>query len=234
MTILSNYLFLGISCLSLTLGITPVQAQDPPSSPSTAESIDISPEILQESPVLQRWLEKIPNVLEDIRNSPSFRTRFRLGYSQFPSSQDAGGINLGVEDLFIGKTGLTVSGDYQTSFNGNRSSVGANLQYYVLPLGGYVNIAPVVGYRYIQTGNYNTDGVNVGLKLMLPLSRNGAADISVTQNFVSPGGYNEVGITTFSVGYALTPNLRLATDIQEQNSHKAKDSQISIIFEWMP
>ena len=108
------------------------------------------------------------------------------------------------------------------------------MQYYILPLGYPVNIAPVVGYRYIETNHYSTDGVNVGLKLMLPLSRNGAADISVTQSFVSPGSSNEVGITSFSVGYALTPKLRLAADIQAQNSREAKDNRFGIVLEWMP
>ena len=81
-----------------------------------------------------------------------------------------------MEDVFLGQTGLTLSGDYEGSFNGVRKSVGANLQYYVLPLGNYVNIAPVVGYRYIETNNYTTDGLNLGIKLILPLSRKGAAD----------------------------------------------------------
>lgn len=212
----------------MVLGIPAIAWSQP------ADSLDIPPEVLKDSPVLQRWLEKPPNVLHDIRNDPSFRTRVRLGYSEFPSSNHEGGINLGVEDVFIGKTGLTVRGEYQTSFNSDRVSVGGDVQYYLLPLGSYVNVAPVVGYRYIQTGNYSTDGPNVGLKLMLPLSRTGAADLSVTQSFISPGGSNEVGITTFSVGYALTPNIRLAADIQGQNSRHAKDSQVSIVFEWMP
>lgn len=196
--------------------------------------LDLSPEIIKNSPVLQRWQQNIPNVLEAIRNDPSFRTRVRLGYSQFPSTGQAAGFNVGVEDVFIGRTGLTVSGDYQRSFNGNREAFGADLHYYVLPLGSYVNVAPLVGYRNIQTGNYSTDGVNVGARLMLALSRTGAADLSLTQSFVSPGSSDEVGITSLSVGYALTHNLRLSTDIQKQNSRQRKDSRVGIVFEWMP
>jgi len=37
---------------------------------------------------------------------------------------------LGVEDVFFGQTSLTLSGDYQTAFNGKRTAIGANLQYY--------------------------------------------------------------------------------------------------------
>lgn len=196
--------------------------------------LDLSPEIRENSPVLQRWQRNIPNVLAEIRNDPSFRTRVRLGYSQFPSTGQAAGFNVGVEDVFIGRTGLTVSGDYQASFNGKREAFGADLHYYVLPLGSYVNVAPLIGYRNIQTDNYSTDGVNVGARLMLALSRTGAADLSLTQSFVSPGSADEVGITTLSVGYAVTRNLRLSTDIQKQNSRQRRDSRVGLVLEWMP
>lgn len=196
--------------------------------------LDLDPKIRQESPVLERWLEKIPDIAEDIRRDPSFRTRIRLGYAEFPSSDNSSGVILGVEDVFFGQTSLTLSGDYQTAFNGKRTAIGANLQYYFLPLGDYVNLAPMVGYRYIQTGNYSTDGLNLGLKLKLALSRTGAADITVSQSFISPGGDNEVGLTTLSVGYAITSNLRLAADIQAQNSRARKDSSLGILLEWLP
>lgn len=196
--------------------------------------LDLDPKIRQESPVLERWLEKIPDIAEDIRRDPSFRTRIRLGYAEFPSTDNSSGVILGVEDVFFGQTSLTLSGDYQTAFNGKRTAIGANLQYYFLPLGDYVNLAPMVGYRYIQTGNYSTDGLNLGLKLKLALSRTGAADITVSQSFISPGGDNEVGLTTLSLGYAITSNLRLAADIQAQNSRARKDSSVGILLEWLP
>jgi hypothetical protein len=204
-------------------------------SPVWAETdLDLDPKIRQESPVLERWLEKIPDIAEDIRRDPSFRTRIRLGYAEFPSSDNSSGVILGVEDVFFGQTSLTLSGDYQTAFNGKRTAIGGNLQYYLLPLGDYVNLAPMVGYRYIQTGNYSTDGLNLGLKLKLALSRTGAADITVSQSFISPGGDNEVGLTTLSLGYAITSNLRLAADIQSQNSRARKDSSVGILLEWLP
>jgi hypothetical protein len=104
----------------------------------------------------------------------------------------------------------------------------------VLPLGSYINVAPLVGYRNIESNDYSTDGVNVGARLMLALSRTGAADVSLTQSFVSPGSSDEVGITTLSFGYAVTQNLRLSTDIQKQNSREEKDSRVGIVLEWMP
>ncbi|HBL60102.1 MAG TPA: hypothetical protein DDZ80_17030 [Cyanobacteria bacterium UBA8803] len=201
---------------------------------SAAQELDLSPEVIENSPVLQRWLEKVPNVLEEIRHDPSFRTRLRLGYSQFPSHGQAGGFNVGVEDVFIGGTGLTVSGDYQGTFDGEEEAFGADLRYYVRPLGSYVNIAPVVGYRNLKTEDYRTDGLNVGVRLLLVLSRTGAADVSLTQSFVSPGSSEEVGITTLAFGYAVTENLRLSTDIQKQNARQSKDSRVGIVLEWMP
>ncbi|MFP5271735.1 hypothetical protein [Coleofasciculus sp.] len=209
-------------------------AQSETPSNSAAQELELNPEIIENSPVLQRWLKDVPNVLEEIRHDPSFRTRFRLGYSQFPSTGQAGGLNIGVEDIFINRSGFTVSGDYHTSFNGDREAYGVDLRYYLRPLGSYLNVAPLVGYRYLESNNYTTDGVNIGVKLQLVLSRTGAADISLTQSFVSPGSDDEVGLTTLSVGYAVTPDLRLSTDIQKQNSTEEKDSRVGIVLEWMP
>ncbi len=219
--------FTGAFLTTFLMGILGANCQQ-------VNKIDIDPKIIEESPVLQRWLKEIPNILEEIRNDPAFRTRLRLGYSVYPSANNEGGIYLGVEDIFIGKTSLTISGQYQTSFNGQQKLGGGDIQYYILPLGSYVNVAPVVGYRYVETQGYSTNGVNVGARLMLALSRNGAADIVVSQSFVSPGGSDEVGITSFSVGYALTKQIRLAADIQAQNSRQAKDSRVGILIEFMP
>ena len=199
----------------------------------TENSLDLPPEIIDNSSVLQRWMEKIPDVLEEINHDPSFRTRVGIGYTEFPSTQHDGGVNIGVQDIFIGRTGLTISGDYETSF-GKRDAGGVNLQYYLLPLGYYVNVAPVVGYRAISTNNYSEDGVNLGGKLIFPLSRSGAADISFAQTFISPGDDDEVGITNVSFGYAITKTIRLATEIEKQNSRVKKDSQFTVILEWMP
>ncbi|YAI82874.1 MAG: hypothetical protein ACQJCO_04810 [cyanobacterium endosymbiont of Rhopalodia sterrenbergii] len=196
-------------------------------------NFDLPPKIIEDSPVLKKWLNNIPNVLYDIYTDPSFRTRVGIGYAKFPSTEHDGGINIGVDDIFIGKTGLTISGDYQTSF-GRRDAGGVNLQYYLLPLGNYINIAPMLGYRSISTNNYSEDGVNIGGKLVLPLSRTGASDISFSQSFISPGEDDEVGITTIYFGYAITKNIRLATKIEKQNSQIKKDSIIGIMFEFMP
>lgn len=216
----------------LSVLIAPSYSKPQPHPASRASDLDLSSDV-ERSPVLQRWRRQVPDVLEDIRNDPSFRTRLRLGYSYFPSTNQASGINLGVEDIFIGDH-FTVSGDYQTAFNGDRTAYGADLRYYVRPLGSYVNFAPLVGYRHLKTADYSIDGVNLGVRLLLVLSRNGAADIAIAQSWVSPGTDAEVGLTTLSVGYAVTRELRISTDIQKQNSRESKDSRVGIVLEWMP
>lgn len=141
---------------------------------------------------------------------------------------------MGVEDVFLGRSPLTVSAEYQAAFDRSIESYGADLHYYVLPLGSNINLAPTVGYRHIETDRDTTDGVNVGLRLMLALSRTGAADILLTQSWVAPGSESEVGLTTLSVGYAVTPNLRVSADVQQQNAPQRKDSRVGIGLEWMP
>jgi hypothetical protein len=41
-----------------------------------------------------------------------------------------------------------------------------------------------------------------------------------------------VGITNFSVSYALTQNLRLSTEIERQNSRGDQDSRLGIMLEF--
>lgn len=232
----------GVGLFLLILGEAALGNPSPSGQPcllvqSAADNdtdLDLAPEIIEESPLLQRWLEEIPDVLEEIRQDPSFRTRFRLGYSQFLAGDDEGGFNVGVEDIFLGRTGLTISGDYQASFDGDRASGGGSLNYYLLPLGSYINIAPLLGYRYLEIDDFASDGVSVGAKLTLALSRTGAADIVFTQSFISPGGDEEVGISTLSLGYAFSSDWRLSTDLQQQNSKEEKDKRVGIALEWMP
>lgn len=198
-----------------------------------APQIDLPPKVIEESPVLQKWLQEVPNVMEEIRRDPSFRTRLRLGLVTFPSTKDAVGINFSVEDIFIARTGLTISADYHTAFNGDRAAAGADLHYFLFPLGGYVNFAPLVGYRYVQSNDFNTDGVRLGIRLMLALSRTGAGDISLAQSFISPGGNEEVGITSLAIGYGITSRLRLASEFELQNSQEAEDTRLGIGLEWL-
>lgn len=211
-------------------------AQTPPSSlrqPST-EDLQLDPAVIESSPVLQRWLEEVPDVLETIRQDPAFRTRVRLGYAHFPDQDDSEGLAVGLEDLFIGRTGLTVSADYQATVEGAYEAYGADLRYYVLPLGSYVNVAPILGYRHLTLADDTTEGVNVGARVMLALSRTGAADLSLTQTWTAPGQAEEVGTTTLSLGYAIAPRWRISTDLQRQGSRQGEDARFGLGVEWLP
>jgi len=200
----------------------------------TTDDLELDPAILENSPVLQRWLEEIPDILEDIRTDPSFRTRLRLGYGRVPAS-DEDSLIVGLEDLFIGQTGLTLNVDYQGDVGGDRHSVGSNLRYYALPLGGYVNLGPVLGYRRVDTVGDRVDGVNLGLRLLFIPSRTGAADIALMQTWVNPGSNDEeASLSTLSVGYAVTRQLRLASEIQVQVLPEDQDTRFAILLEWMP
>lgn len=227
---------LGWQIVLVSVANPPVNAQTKELDRSIADvqkSRDIPDRVLQESPTLQRWLKEVPDLLEDIRHDPSFRSRLRLGFTTFPSTDNAGGINVGVEDIFIKQTGLTVSANYQAAFNGDRNAYGADLQYFVLPLGNYFNLAPLVGYRYVQSNDFNTDGLHLGLRLMLAFSRTGGGDISLSQSYISPGSSEEVGITSLSVGYAITSKLRLSTDLEWQNSIEDHDNRAGINLEFL-
>lgn len=212
--------------LCLYISGKPTLAQTPSTN---AQDLDLSPEIIKNSPVLQRWRQKVPNVLEEIRNDPSFRSRIRFGY--FPTN--GGGIKIGAEDILINKTRFTLSGEYYTTFDGKHTNYGGDINYYLRPLGSYINIAPVLGYRHISTEDHSINGVNVGAKLLLVLSRGGGGDISLTQSWVAPASSEEIGLTKLSFGYAVTRKLRISTDIEQQNGRRNKDSRAGIILEWM-
>ena len=201
--------------------------------PTDAENLDLDPTVIQESPVLQRWLEQVPNILTEIDRTPSFNTRLRIGYTSDRDSDDSG-ILIGVDDIFVGNTGLTVSGDYRTQIEGSNEQYGVDLRYYLLPLGHRLNIAPVVGYRSISPGHHDTDGANVGLRLMLVPSRRGAADISLSQTWVNPGSdRQEVSRFTLSAGYAITRHLRLASDLYIQTAGQQQNTEVGILLEWL-
>ncbi|NJR38315.1 MAG: hypothetical protein HC781_05040 [Leptolyngbyaceae cyanobacterium CSU_1_4] len=236
-----NYLGFGFLGLSLVGGMAIGASAQPESleqhrvtsSSTAAEQLDLDPQILESSPVLQRWSEEIPDVLFEIRNDPSFRTKVRVGYSFYSNEQESG-VHLGIEDVFVSKTHLTLSADYQAGGNGSREAYGGELRYYALPLGSSVNVAPIIGYRWLESDRYNIDGANLGLRLQLQLSRTGASDITLAQSWVNPGSETEeVGMTTLTFGYALTPNLRLSTDLQQQNAPEDKDRRLGIGLEWM-
>ncbi|MGJ3249589.1 MAG: hypothetical protein ACFE0J_00450 [Elainellaceae cyanobacterium] len=208
--------------------------EDSIESDNSVEQLDLDPALVEDSPVFQRWLEEIPDIASDIDRDPSFRTRLRLGYVDVWSADDGEGFTVGIEDVFLGQTGLTLSADYQSTFDGEHESVGANLRYYILPLGHYVNIAPQVGYRNLDVEGFATDGLDLGIRVIAVPSRTGAADISVSQRWVNPGSdRHEVSLTTLTFGYAVTQRLRVSTEFEWQKNPDDTDRRLGIVLEWM-
>lgn len=201
-------------------------------NPNLAEELDLDPALIEKSPVLQRWGTEVPDLLEEIRSDPSFKTQFQFGYVQYPSSHNIGGWQVGIEDIFFGKSGITASFGYSKSFNHDRAHVKSDISYFLLPLGHYFNLAPVMGYHYLKTETYTEEGLNLGLQLRLVLSRTGAADIRLTQSFISPTAETEVGLTNLTVGYSITKQLRLGVEIEKQNARQGKDSRVGILTQW--
>lgn len=214
------------------------QSSSEPSQPqlSEAEALDLEPTILENSPVLQRWLEEVPDGLSDIEHDPSFRTRLRAGYSQGWGDRD-GGVMVGIEDIFVGRTGLTLSGDYRAEFDGDADQYGLDMRYYLLPLGKAVNVSPVLGYRQVNSSGTNdgetVEGANVGIRLHLSPSRSSAADLSLTQTWIDPGSDRTLSQFTLSAGYALTTDVRLSTDVQIQTSERRSRTNVGLLLEWL-
>jgi hypothetical protein len=227
---------IGIGSDRTLPAIAQSESTPPTQSPAKIEDLDLAPAIINSSPVLQKWFKEVPDVGADINSDPSFRTRVKVGYGQYPSTNQIGGFYAGVEDVFIGKSGFAISANYDSGSGGanRRSSYGAAAQYYLLPLGGYINIAPTIGFQRLETDLYQRDGIDLGVKLVLVPARGGGGDITLSQSWLGFGSATETGLTKLSVGYAVTNNLRISTDIQQQNAPEKADSRVGIGIEWMP
>ena len=213
---------LPAAVLSATFWSLPASSQSLP--------IDIPPQI-RSSPTLQKWLRSVPNIQQDINNDPSFKTRVRLGYTRVTQG-NTDGLSLGLEDVRLGSTPVTLSASYNTSRTD--SSWGIDVQPYLFPLGGYFNLAPVVGIRSLSTSTTQTTGLNLGARLLLVPSRGGGADVTIQQTWTAIGTDQEVGIGKVSIGYAIAPKLRIATDLERWQGRSVFETRASLLLEWMP
>jgi hypothetical protein len=220
--------------LALPEGNSPLEIEVADSRQLQSPPLDLDPAILEQSPVLRRWLQQIPEVEMEVRQVPAFRPRLRVSYTQFPSREQVGGWQVGLEDIFLvpGK-GLAAGADYGQSGTGDLQSYGVEARYYLLPLGGYLNLAPTLGYRSLTTTTHSSTGVSLGLRLVVVPSRGGGTDLSLSQQWIAPGQIQEAGLTTVTLGYALTPHLRLGTDWQWQRSNLGQDNRWGLGLEWL-
>jgi hypothetical protein len=200
---------------------------------SAAKDLNLPPTIV--SPTLEKWHNQIPNVKTDIATDPAFRTRLRLGYESFGDrSTNPTGWQLGLEDLRLGTSRATFNAHYRSNSTGRDRDLGADVNYSLMPLGKKFQLAPTIGYRHLAIENNATTGLNLGLRTRLILSRRSGADITFDQSWVAPGSDRETGLSRLSFGYAITKNMRIATDWQRQRSSRRKDDRFGLAVEWMP
>jgi hypothetical protein len=205
----------------------------PDKVPAAASDLNIEQDLVQRSPVLKRWLDNPPNVLSEIDNTPAFPTKFKVGVANVTSRDNDYELALGIEDVFLGQSRFTVSGEYRQSLNQNTHNTrlwGGNVRYYLLPLGAYVNLAPQVGYTSLRLEGAEFQGPELGGKLIFALAQ--TADVTLTETVILPSQGLTVGRTQLSFGYALSPAVRVSADIGFINAPTRQDTSFGINFEF--
>lgn len=217
-----------MSCLPQPIGTLAWQAVSN-STPiaNGSESLDLPDSFVEESPLFQRWLDRVPDVMAEIRDRPSFVERWQFGYST-DLDGDSDGVSFGVRDFGIGRVGrLSFSGDYQTL---DADRWGADVHYFLQPLGDRLNIAPTLGYRDVDLAS----GLHLGVRLQLVLSRTGAAEVSLSQGIVGIENDDTAARTHLSLGYAIAPQWRLATELEAVWNEDVSTSRWALLLEWIP
>ncbi|MGQ9836779.1 MAG: hypothetical protein ACUVRV_02130 [Cyanobacteriota bacterium] len=186
-------------------------------------------QILEDSPVLRRWLENPPNLLDQIRNTPVLPTRLQ---ANFESSSHW---RIGLQDLRLGDR-LTLSGDYRQSANEPENrQYGSEIRYFLAPVGSSFNLAPQLGYRVLELEDRSLSGMSYGAFAVLALAP-GAADLTGSYSWVLPKEQQEGQATLAEVTatYAISPSLRLAARYSLRNSTLARESSLGFGVEWIP
>ncbi len=225
---------LSLLCLlwtSVLDGFHPVQA-DPAAelktSSTTAIDLGQYQDLVHDSPVLRRWLEKPPDLLQEIRNTPVVPTRLQVSLQSTTWS-------LGVEDVGLGDR-FTLSGEYQQSRERSADQdYGSLLRYYIAPRGSRMNLAPQVGYRAIQESDRSLSGPQFGAFVILALAPQ-AADLTLSYSWLAPREAEESTATlaTITAAYALSPSTRVAARYQRRNSTISQDGTFGLVLEWIP
>lgn len=217
-------LFLPIPGLWLlaTTGVC-AQPEAPPEKPSARFALESA------SPVLRRWINQPPDLLEDIENGQAFPTRLGIGIALVSSRGNEAEYQVSLQDVVLANTRVSLSSDFSYRGGANQQW-GADARYYLAPLGSYINFAPQVGYRSLLIdGNYRA-GTELGGKLLFALAPR-AADIAVSQSWILAGMGEELGRTVLEFGYSLSPTLRINAAIELINSSLRKDTSFGLRLE---
>lgn len=203
--------------------LSPVQG-----SPLAIE-LGLDTEVVESSPVLQRWLNDPPDLLDEIRNTPAVPTRLQAGI-------DVSEWSVGISDLYLLER-VSLSSNYQQSFDRPQDvTFGSNLRYFVAPVGSRLNLAPQVGFGRIDQLDRFLSGPQYGAYVVLALDP-GAADLTLSYNWLDPSRSTQEGEATvgdITAAYALSQSTRLAARYRWQHSTITKDQDLSLILEWVP
>ncbi len=218
-----------ISTASIWLQTERFLAQaDPASEPDNALDLGIEQDIIESSPVLQRWLDQPPDLLDEIRTTPALPTRLQAAVSHDYWT-------VGLADLTLVPR-LTLSGDYQQSFDEpDDRQFGSVLRYYVAPAGSLINFAPQVGYRTLDQSNRSLRGLQYGAQVSVALAPR-AADITLSYTWLDPVNTDDGWATLADVtaAYALSPSIRIAGRYRWQHTTIRKDRHFGVVLEWIP
>ena len=211
-TAIATVLFPGMAIIS--------HAQPPPSVEAATENLHS----IDSSPVLQRWRESPPNILETIRNRPALPPRLRVGVA---SNREW---SVAVEDLTLSDR-LILRGHYRAAFDDQADrEYSAGLGYYLFPRGSYFNVAPHLGFRHLDLGDRVNDGVDVGLIGTLTLSP-GTADLAIAYSLLNPFAGDEATIGSVTAAYHLTSRLRLASQVNWRHTINKNDIAVGLFVE---
>ncbi|MCJ2541785.1 hypothetical protein JX360_02505 [Synechococcus bigranulatus str. 'Rupite'] len=210
---------------------TPLSATSATQDPVSLTRVDLGldGQVVEDSPVLRRWLQNPPNLLDEIRNTPVVPTRLQ---ANFESSSHW---RIGLQDLRLADR-LTLSGDYrQSSQDPDMRQYGSEIRYFLAPMGSLFNLAPQLGYRALEQENRSLSGVSYGAFAVLALAP-GAADLTGSYSWVAPREPQEGQATLAEVtaAYAISPSFRLSARYSLRNSTLTRESSLGFGVEWIP
>ena len=200
-----------------------------PATLSAALDLGLDDRILEDSPVLRRWLQNPPNLLEEIRNTPVLPTRLQAGF------ESSSHWRISLQDLRLGDR-LTLSGDYrQSSEHPEVRQYGSEMRYFLAPLGSRFNLAPQLGYRALEQKNRSLSGVSYGAFAVLALAP-GAADLTGSYSWVAPQEPEEgqATLAELTAAYAISPSFRLSARYSLRNSTLDREFSFGVGLEWIP
>lgn len=187
--------------------------------------VTLEASLVEQSPVLQRWLSQPPDVLSLIRDTPAVPMRLRLG------AVGSGSGGIGLEDLSLG-TRLTLSSDYRWQTDATYD-YGLHLRYYLWPRGERFNLAPEVGFRDLNSPLGSSSGLAIGLGGTISLAP-GAADLSLNYRVLNIASGRETSFASATAAYSLSSSLRLAAQYSWINAPWRRDHRVGMFVEWTP